>query len=197
MINMVLKTTQVCAHPHLLWHLNLCSHQKPTGVHPGILTSSRYFEFIQIFWVHPGIRWTTQYPYRWDNLNFVKKSLNGHNCSEKKQLLSKSRWPQLKTQLHPCQRSTSPRSQSATSTRSQSQSQWGESGWDNFNSNKITFALKLLFLSLWLFQVQLSTLEKAGLISRSDTSNLIRRSDTSKDVKFLINYYLSGKVCVF
>ena len=83
MINMVLKTTQVCAHPHLLWHLNLCSHQKPTGVHPGILTSSRYFEFIQIFWVHPGIRWTTQYPYRWVNQTFVRKIF------ERPQLLSK------------------------------------------------------------------------------------------------------------
>ena len=184
MINMVLKTTQVCAHPHLLWHLNLCSHQKPTGVHPGILGSSRY-------WMnHIAV----------DRKDFAIASLRISECKnifERPQLLSKSRWPQLKTRLHPCQRSTSPRSQSATSTRSQSQSQSGESGWDNFNSNKITFALKLLFLSLWLFQVQLSTLEKAGLISRSDTSNLIRRSDTSKDVKFLINYYLSGKVCVF
>ena len=49
-------------------------------------------------------------------------------------------------------------------------------------------SLFLSLLTLWKkFQVQLSTLEKAGLVSNSDTS---------KDVKFLINYYLSGKVCI-
>ena len=45
----------------------------------------------------------------------------------------------------------------------------------------------ILFICKVEFQVQLSTLEKAGLVSSSDTS---------KDVKFLINYYLSGKVCI-